>query len=232
MENRLGLQITNHDFEVAKEQLKKFAEQDTENLKFEKVRTHEKIFDLEFSEHGVTGTEFNKLIEQIQNYFANFYDRQYDLIKEFGQVYQALEILDKDYIQAILSTVKAIEKTNQKIQIEQKRLDNSIKRQESTLQVLKKFKDDINDFNSKININESINLIKQVETQVSQLEKSVILNNEYKVSKDNQIFKLQLELTDTHQQFQNVSYKLKIVFILLGFTIAALIFISFFSLLR
>ncbi|MBF1702664.1 MULTISPECIES: hypothetical protein [Streptococcus] len=232
MENRLGLQITNHDFEVAKEQLKKFAEQDTENLKFEKVRTHEKIFDLEFSEHGVTGTEFNKLIEQIQNYFANFYDRQQDLIKEFGQVYQALEILDKDYIQAILSTVKAIEKTNQNIQIEQKRLDNSIKRQESTLQVLKKFKDDINDFNSKINTNESINLIKQVETQVKQLEKSVILNNEYKVSKDNQIFKLQLELTNTHQQFQNVSNKLTTVFILLGFTIATLIFILFFSLLR
>ena len=232
MENRLGLQITNHDFEVAKEQLKKFAEQDTENLKFEKVRTHEKIFDLEFSEHGVTGTEFNKLIEQIQNYFANFYDRQQDLIKEFGQVYQALEILDKDYIQAILSTVKAIEKTNQTIQIEQKRLDNSIKRQESTLQVLKKFKDDINDFNSKINTNESINLIKQVETQVKQLEKSVILNNEYKVSKDNQIFKLQLELTNTHQQFQNVSNKLTTVFILLGFTIATLIFILFFSLLR
>ena len=232
MENRLGLQITNHDFEVAKEQLKKFAEQDTENLKFEKVRTHEKIFDLEFSEHGVTGTEFNKLIEQIQNYFANFYDRQQDLIKEFGQVYQALEILDKDYIQAILSTVKAIEKTNQNIQIEQKRLDNSIKRQESTLQVLKKFKDDINDFNSKINTNESINLIKQVETQVKQLEKSVILNNEYKVSKDNQIFKLQLELTNTHRQFQNVSNKLTTVFILLGFTIATLIFILFFSLLR
>lgn len=232
MENRLGLQITNHDFEVAKEQLKKFAEQDTENLKFEKVRTHEKIFDLEFSEHGVTGTEFNKLIEQIQNYFANFYDRQQDLIKEFGQVYQALEILDKDYIQAILSTVKAIEKTNQNIQIEQKRLDNSIKRQESTLQVLKKFKNDINDFNSKINTNESINLIKQVETQVKQLEKSVILNNEYKVSKDNQIFKLQLELTNTHQQFQNVSNKLTTVFILLGFTIATLIFILFFSLLR
>ena len=232
MENRLGLQITNHDFEVAKEQLKKFAEQDTENLKFEKVRTHEKIFDLEFSEHGVTGTEFNKLIEQIQNYFANFYDRQQDLIKEFGQVYQALEILDKDYIQAILSTVKAIEKTNQNIQIEQKRLDNSIKRQESTLQVLKKFKDDINDFNSKINTNESINLIKQVETQVKQLEKSVILNNEYKVSKDNQIFKLQSELTNTHQQFQNVSNKLTTVFILLGFTIATLIFILFFSLLR
>ena len=232
MENRLGLQITNHDFEVAKEQLKKFAEQDTENLKFEKVRTHEKIFDLEFSEHGVTGTEFNKLIEQIQNYFANFYDRQQDLIKEFGQVYQALEILDKDYIQAILSTVKAIEKTNQNIQIEQKRLDNSIKRQESTLQVLKKFKDDINDFNSKINTNESINLIKQVETQVKQLEKSVILNNEYKVSKDNQIFKLQLELTNTHQQFQNVSNKLTTVFILLGFTISTLIFILFFSLLR
>ena len=201
-------------------------------MKFEKVRTHEKIFDLEFSEHGVTGTEFNKLIEQIQNYFANFYDRQQDLIKEFGQVYQALEILDKDYIQAILSTVKAIEKTNQNIQIEQKRLDNSIKRQESTLQVLKKFKDDINDFNSKINTNESINLIKQVETQVKQLEKSVILNNEYKVSKDNQIFKLQLELTNTHQQFQNVSNKLTTVFILLGFTIATLIFILFFSLLR
>ena len=46
MEKEFDLQISNHDFNAAKEQLKKFAEQDVKELKFDKVRTHEDIFGL------------------------------------------------------------------------------------------------------------------------------------------------------------------------------------------
>ena len=74
MENEFDLQVSNHDFNAAKEQLKKFAEQDVEELKFDKVRTHEDIFGLEWAEHGVTGKELNSLIEKLQKYFSKVYD--------------------------------------------------------------------------------------------------------------------------------------------------------------
>jgi len=52
MEKEFDLQVSNHDFNAAKEQLKKFAEQDVEELKFDKVRTHEDIFGLDLYEAG------------------------------------------------------------------------------------------------------------------------------------------------------------------------------------
>ncbi len=119
MEKEFDLQVSNHDFNAAKEQLKKFAEQDIEELKFDKVRTHEDFFGVEWAEHGVTGKEFNSLVEKVQKYFSKVYDRDQNLIEEFGEVYKALEALDKDYIQAILTSVSAIKKTNEKILIEQ-----------------------------------------------------------------------------------------------------------------
>ena len=143
MENEFDLQVSNHDFNAAKEQLKKFAEQDVEELKFDKVRTHEDIFGLEWAEHGVTGKELNSLIEKLQKYFSKVYDRDQNLIEEFGEVYKALEALDKDYIQAILTSVSAIKKTNEKILIEQERIDQTIEKQKATLIALKQFKENV-----------------------------------------------------------------------------------------
>ena len=232
MENRLGLQITNHDFEVAKEQLKKFAEQDTENLKFEKVRTHEKIFDLEFSEHGVTGTEFNKLIEQIQNYFANFYDRQQDLIKEFGQVYQALEILDKDYIQAILSSVAAIEHTNKKILKEQARIDKTIEKQKLTLEALKQFKEKFNEEKSKNSIVENEERLSALDDRIVNLEGTVSQLPLETVSHTAEIEELRKELKESKQQIQFISNRLLTLFIVSGVSIGMLIITLVFMFLR
>ena len=172
MEKEFDLQISNHDFNAAKEQLKQFAEQDVKELKFDKVRTHEDIFGIEWAEHGVTGKELNSLIEKLQKYFSNVYDRDQNLIKEFGEVYKALEALDKDYIQAILTSVSAIKKTNEKILIEQERIDKAIDKQTATLVALKQFKEKVSAQLSEIDSSKLVTLIEQLESRVEEIEKS------------------------------------------------------------
>ena len=212
MENEFDLQVSNHDFNAAKEQLKKFAEQDVEELKFDKVRTHEDIFGLEWAEHGVTGKELNSLIEKLQKYFSNVYDRDQNLIKEFGEVYKALEALDKDYIQAILTSVSAIKKTNEKILIEQERIDKSIDKQTATLIALKQFKEKVSAQLSEIDSSKLVTLIEQLESRVEEIEKSSSIMKD----ESSEISQLKNELYSVKSQVNILSNKLLTSFVLTG----------------
>ena len=212
MEKEFDLQVSNHDFNAAKEQLKKFAEQDVEELKFDKVRTHEDIFGIEWSEHGVTGKELNSLIEKLQKYFSKVYDRDQNLIEEFGEVYKALEALDKDYIQAILTSVSAIKKTNEKILIEQERIDQTIEKQKATLIALKQFKESVSNQLSEIDSSQLISLIEQLESRVETLEKS---SSDLK-DESTEINQLKNELDAVKGQVNILSNKLTTSFALTG----------------
>ena len=212
MEKEFDLQISNHDFNAAKEQLKKFAEQDVKELKFDKVRTHEDIFGLEWAEHGVTGKELNSLIEKLQNYFSNVYDRDQKLIKEFGEVYKALEALDKDYIQAILTSVSAIKKTNEKILIEQERIDQSIEKQKATLVALKQFKEKVSAQLSENDSSKLVTLIEQLESRVEEIEKSSSIMKD----ESSEISQLKNELDSLKSQVNILSNKLLTSFVLTG----------------
>ena len=212
MEKEFDLQVSNHDFNAAKEQLKKFAEQDIEELKFDKVRTHEDFFGVEWAEHGVTGKEFNSLVEKVQKYFSKVYDRDQNLIEEFGEVYKALEALDKDYIQAILTSVSAIKKTNEKILIEQERIDQTIEKQKATLIALKQFKESVSNQLSEIDSSQLISLIEQLESRVETLEKpSSDLKDE-----STEINRLKNELDAVKGQVNILSNKLTTSFALTG----------------
>lgn len=212
MEKEFDLQISNHDFNAAKEQLKKFAEQDVEELKFDKVRTHEDFFGLEWSEHGVTGKEFNSLVEKLQNYFSNVYDRDQKLIKEFGEVYKALEALDKDYIQAILTSVSAIKKTNEKILIEQERIDQSIEKQKATLVALKQFKEKVSAQLSENDSSKLVTMIEQLESRIEEIEKSSSIMKD----ESSEISQLKNELDSLKSQVNILSNKLLTSFVLTG----------------
>ncbi|WP_270616246.1 hypothetical protein [Streptococcus koreensis] len=212
MEKEFDLQISNHDFNAAKEQLKKFAEQDVKELKFDKVRTHEDIFGLEWAEHGVTGKELNSLIEKLQNYFSNVYDRDQKLIKEFGEVYKALEALDKDYIQAILTSVSAIKKTNEKILIEQERIDQSIEKQKATLVALKQFKEKVSAQLSENDSSKLVTMIEQLESRIEEIEKSSSIMKD----ESSEISQLKNELDSLKSQVNILSNKLLTSFVLTG----------------
>ena len=143
------LVIQYHDFENAKKEIKKFSEQTTTDLDLKRVDDSkgvgEFLGDLFFgrgigTDHLVKGEELNDLTSQIQKHLHSINNTQIKLIKEFGQVYSALEALDKDYIQAILISIKATEETSEGIQKTQEQIKKIVENQRKTLEELKKFK--------------------------------------------------------------------------------------------
>lgn len=143
------LVIQYHDFENAKKEIKKFSEQTTTDLDLKRVDDSkgvgEFLGDWFFGrgigkDHLVKGEELNDLTSQIQTHLHSINNTQIKLIKEFGQVYSALEALDKDYIQAILVSIKATEETSEGIQKTQEQIKKIVENQRKTLEELKKFK--------------------------------------------------------------------------------------------
>ena len=231
-QEKFEINISKHDFDEAKEHLKEFAEQSQDELYFDKVRTHEDFFGFEFAEHGVTGNEFNTLVEQTQNYISKFYDNQQTFIEEFGQVYKALEALDKDYIQAILSSVAAIEHTNKKILKEQARIDKTIEKQKLTLEALKQFKEKFDEEKSKNSIVENEERLSALDDRIVNLEGTVSQLPLETVSHTAEIEELRKELKESKQQIQFISNRLLILFIVSGVSIGMLIITLVFMFLR
>jgi DNA repair ATPase RecN len=136
--------IETHDFEKSIKQIKVFSEKIPKNLEFKMVKTDGWFFHL--GEHKVTGTELNTLTEKIQDYLIDFNLLHIKFIKEFGQVYNALKALDKDYIQAILIAFKSAEKANDEVKVAQGDITKTIDLQKKTINVLKQFKEKIESY--------------------------------------------------------------------------------------
>ena len=231
-QEKFEINISQHDFDEAKEHLKEFAEQSRDELYFDKVKTHDDFFGFEFAEHGVNGREFNTLVEQTQNYISKFYDNQQTLIEEFGQVYKALEALDKDYIQAILSSVAAIDHTNKKILKEQARIEKTIENQKATLLALKQFKEKIDEDNKKDFIEKHEEQLSKLDDRIVRLEDTVNTLPLEPVSYTTEIEELRKELNESKQQIQFISSRLLTVFIISGVSIGMLIITLLFMFLR
>lgn len=233
-QEKFEINISPYDFNEAKEHLKEFAEQSRDDLYFDKVRTHEEFFGfgLDFVEHGVTGKEFNTLVEQVQNYISRFYEDQLKLTEEFGQVYKALEGLDKGYIQAIVTTVAANEHTNKKIQKEQARIDKTIEKQASTLQVLKQFKEKFNENNHKEAIEEHEERLSKLDDRIVSIEDTVNALPLEPVSHTSEIEELRKEFKESKEQIKLISSRLLTVFIISGVSIGMLIITLVFMFLR
>ena len=231
-QEKIEINISQHDFDEAKEHLKEFAEQSQDELYFDKVKTHNDFFGFEFAEHGVNGREFNTLVEQTQNYISKFYDNQQKLIEEFGQVYKALEALDKDYIQAIICNVAAIELNNKKILKEQARIDKTIAKQTSTLLALKQFKEKFNENNHKETIDEHENRLSKLDDRIVSLEDTVSALPLEPVSHTAEIEELRRELKESKEQIKIISRRLLTVFIISGVSIGMLIIALLFMFLR
>lgn len=149
------LEIKTHDFEVAKKGLKEFSEQTTTDLDLKKVDTYKGVgewFGEWFkgggigTDHKVTGAELNELTSQVQKHLIDINTMHRRFIQEFGQVYSALEALDKDYIQAILISIKATEETSKRIEVTQEQIKKIVDDQKKTLEVLKKFKQKLDNY--------------------------------------------------------------------------------------
>ena len=231
-QEKFEINISPYDFNEAKELLKEFAEQSRDELYFDTVKTHDDLFGFEFTEHMVTGKEFNTLVEQTQNYISKFYEKQQETIDAFSQVYKALEGLDKGYIQAIVTTVAAIKQTNKKIQQEQARIDKTIEKQASTLQVLKQFKEKFNENNHKETIEKHEERLTKLDDRIVSIENTLNKLPLEPVSNTTEIEELRKELKESKEQIQFISNRLLTLFIVSGVSIGMLIITLLFMFLR
>ena len=153
------LAIKSYNFDNAKNNLKKFSEGVSTTVNLETVKTEGGLFGL--FDHKVTGQELNNLTGQIQEYLISINNQNMKTIKEFGQIYEALEALDKEYINAILISIKGAETASNQakkaaLNAEKNTIDisNTIKVQEQTIKILKNFKEQIDQYKSLENIDD------------------------------------------------------------------------------
>lgn len=114
------LEIKRHSFDLAKNRLKEFSQKTEAELAIDRVRTDGGFLGL--GDHKVTGYELNNRLEAIQGHLIDINSTNNRTIKEFREVYNALDALDKDYITSIVANVKAIEKTSNDVRKQQKTL--------------------------------------------------------------------------------------------------------------
>ena len=128
------IEIKRHSFELAKNRLKEFSEKTEAELEIDKVKTKGGLFG--WGDHKVTGEELNSRLGTIQGHFIAVNTTNNKVIKEFREVYNALDALDKDYITSIVANVKAIEKTSNDVRVQQgtlKQHNEKLENQQSKL---------------------------------------------------------------------------------------------------
>ena len=158
------LVIKTHNFEDAKRRLKEVSEKKPEEFEIELVKLKEKFWFLE-RDHKVTGKEFNDWIIAINQHLTNLHTKTYENNKEFGEVYNALEALDKDYIAVILTSINAIEEVSKHMREE---IDTIKEVQKKTLENFQKFKQEL-----KMDIDEISNESQMRHKEVSSLSKEL-----------------------------------------------------------
>lgn len=114
------LDIKRHSFDLAQNRLKEFSEKTEAELAIDRVKTDGGFLGL--GDHKVTGYELNNRLESIQGHLIDINSTNNKTIKEFREVYNALDALDKDYITSIVASVKAIEKTSNDVRQQQETL--------------------------------------------------------------------------------------------------------------
>lgn len=144
--------IKPHTFEDAQKNLKEFLDRTSPDLGIDKVSTSGGLFG--WFDHNVTGEELNKVTGQIQYYLIKFNGLHSDFIKEFGQVYKALESLDKEYIPAIISAVKGAERASEQAKKAQEDIKKIIDGQKKTIKILEDHKAKLDKLKYLTNIDE------------------------------------------------------------------------------
>ncbi|EOS32773.1 hypothetical protein C807_00336 [Lachnospiraceae bacterium 28-4] len=184
--------IKRHSFDLAKNRLKEFSEKTEAELEIDKVRTDGGFLGL--GNHKVTGYELNGRLETIQEHFIAVNTTNNTVIKEFREVYNALDVLDKDYITSIVANVKAIEKTSNDVRVQQgilKQHNEKLANQQSKLDVhqveieknvaniskivaaLKVFKEKLEDYKHLTDIDKIWNDCKTIQNEIKVVSDSI-----------------------------------------------------------
>lgn len=205
--------IKKHKFQKALKRLKAFSERKKEEIEIETVATYDWGF-FRDSEHKVTGREFNSRIKAIQDIFVKLNKKNIEIVKEFNDIYETFDYLDKEYISAILSVLKGVEKTSDDVKVQQIELkkhhialeqqqnkldshqgeiDNIISNMEITIKVLQKFKSQLDNLKHLNEIDTIWKECKDIQTKIELVSEKFSAVNEASLMKINTL-KTQLDV--------------------------------------
>ena len=166
--------IKPHNFEVAKNKIHSLSKT-VSNVSLQKLPTEGSIFP--WNNHNITGAEVNELlVSPLQSTFIAQNSTIKSLFEIADEVYKALESLDKEYIQGIITAIKSAEAaSNQAKTASRKAFDASIKAAtaqddiKKTIKALELTVAALKDFGEKVNrttarINSDIENWKQYQT--------------------------------------------------------------------
>lgn len=172
--------IEKTNFEKQKKELKKFADQPATSTELDKFSTGGQWSDFwsgglagVLSGHKVTGEEMNSLVTELQSCFAEINERDRKVIKEFGQVYETFEALDKGYIQGILIGVESAKHASEEAKAAQKDADDAIKALQKTISKLKQFKDEVNRHKHLKDIDEMWSDVHRIDGQIEEISERI-----------------------------------------------------------
>lgn len=198
-----SLVIKEHDFQEAKNSLKKYIEQAQKEVELSRVPIDGGLFNL--GNHKVTGSELNHITSQIQDYLIKLNNLSQGLVSEFGQVYNAFEYLDKDYITGIVASIKSAEEVKIKEQKDRKDIRTLVDQHEQSVAVLKKFKADIDSFKHLTDVDKAWELIEE-QTKLSK-EFSDYLSRLSRLEHLYDVDTVYVDLKKLEQDFSEVSEK-------------------------
>ena len=181
--------IKRHNFEKAMKKIKKFSEQTITDLDLKKIDSDKGVGEIlgDFLlgrglglDHKVTGSELNELTVQIQSHLISINKMQKNFIDEIGNVYKALEALDKDYIQGILIDFEAAQKANKEVKIAQDNIKKTVDGQKKIIKVLQKFKEKLDNFDHIEDIDKIWNEIQEFRISIYENQASIDKLDEFK----------------------------------------------------
>lgn len=190
--------IKKHNFDKAKNNIKQFSLMKPDQLALEKVDVSGGLFN--WFDHKVTGAELNSLTNQIQDYLIKFNNLNSKFIKEFGEVYNALDALDNEYIQGILISVKAAEQASMEVKEAQKDIKRAIEVQKQTLKVLENFKNKLDKFKYLENIDEVWSDTQRFNKELTTIKKQIQTVNDNTKQQNSSIASLLKFKTDLSKQ--------------------------------
>lgn len=132
-----------HNFELAKQQIQEFSQRLPADPKFTEVATEGEWFGWLGTSHDVTGEELNTVVSEVSDSFLSINKSLKEVISEFGEVYNALEHLDSEYIAGILGSLEAAKEASEEALSAQLENAVTIEGLKRTVEALQKFKNEV-----------------------------------------------------------------------------------------
>lgn len=102
------LVIKRTGFDQGLQNIQEFAKNLPTDHSFDRVEVDGTL--LKFTNHQVTGAEMNHFIEKVQERLISVNTTFHSIIKEFTQIYQVFDSLDKEYVAGILQSLEEAHK--------------------------------------------------------------------------------------------------------------------------